>query len=91
MSPRSAKNTLCRARVPFNMRSRVFSSRKPHSAMRVRIVEDPTLISDNQVFLNLLSIRAEKERPRDTRVSRMLSVKGSIESALFSSRGTGGD
>ncbi|VDL70929.1 unnamed protein product [Nippostrongylus brasiliensis] len=40
---------------------RVFSSRDPHGTVRIRIVEDPTLISGNQIFQKLLPVRAKKE------------------------------
>lgn len=39
---------------------RVFSSWEPHRRLRVRIAEDKTVISFNQVFQTLPSVRAQK-------------------------------
>ena len=36
--------------------------REPQGTMRIGIVEDPTLVSGNQIPQKLLSLRAEKER-----------------------------
>ena len=60
--PKAAKETLLGVKVRFGLRWRVFSLSEPQGTTRIGIVEDPTLVSGNQIPQKLLSLRAEKER-----------------------------
>ncbi|KAK6761558.1 hypothetical protein RB195_022578 [Necator americanus] len=60
--PEATKETLLGVEVRFGLWWRVFFSKESQGTVRVRIVEDSTLISSNKIFEKLFSFRCGPRR-----------------------------